>query len=156
MIFFTVGDYQNLETEYHLTWQVCIILLLLKNDFAYWKWELVSSYSKCLLFNIILQEGWTPWEMLLWPVGWFTALTPITPGQQPSTMHTTPRLDVHGTPTFSSPISSATIPWWPTTPEKKCCTPGTTGVWSLIPSHLRKIRLITGSADDGFENNLIF
>ena len=27
---------------------------------------------------------------------------------------------------FSSPISTATTPWWTTTPVKECCTPGTT------------------------------
>ena len=39
-----------------------------------------------------------------------------------------------GTPKFSSPISMATTPWWTTTPEKKCSMPGTTRIWSLIPS----------------------
>ena len=62
---------------------------------------------------------------------------------QPSTLHTTPRLENGGTLIFSSPVSSATTPWWPTTPEKECCTPGTTGVWSLIPSCLRNTRLTT-------------
>ena len=47
-----------------------------------------------------------------------------------------------GTPTFSSPISTATTPWWTTTPDKKCSTPGTTGIWSLIPSPLTKIRFV--------------
>ena len=37
---------------------------------------------------------------------------------------------------FSSPISTATTPWWTTTPVKECCTPGTTSVWSLILSRL--------------------
>ena len=80
--------------------------------------------------------------MHLWPVEWFTVSTAIIQSPRPSTLLTTPRLENNGTPTFSSPISSATIPWWPTTPEKECCTPGTTGVWSLIPSRLRKVRLI--------------
>ena len=80
--------------------------------------------------------------MRLWPVEWFTVSTAIIQSPQPSTLLTTPRLDVHGTPTFSSPISTATTPWWTTTPEKECCTPGTTGVWSLIPSNLRNIKLI--------------
>ena len=35
---------------------------------------------------------------------------------------------------FSSPISTATTPWWTTTPVKERCTPGTTSVWSLILS----------------------
>ena len=60
---------------------------------------------------------------------WFTVTTAITQSPQPSTLLSIPRLDVHGTPTFSSPISTATTPWWTTTPEKECCTPGTTGVW---------------------------
>ena len=60
---------------------------------------------------------------------WFTVTTAITQSPQPSTLLSIPRLGVHGTQTFSSPISTATTPWWTTTPEKECCTPGTTGVW---------------------------
>ena len=46
------------------------------------------------------------------------------------------KLGVHGTPTFSSPISTATTLWWTTAPVKECCTPGTTSVWSVILSLL--------------------
>ena len=56
--------------------------------------------------------------MRLWPVEWFTVSTAITQSPQPSTLLMTPRLDVHGTPTFSSPISTATTPWWTTTQRK--------------------------------------
>ena len=74
-------------------------------------------------------------------------------GPRPSTLLTTPRLEDNGTPIFSSPISSVAPPWWPTTPEKKCCTPGLPGVWSLIPFRLRSVRLITSSAGVGLEKN---
>lgn len=62
---------------------------------------------------------------------------------QPSNLHTTTRLENGGTPIFSSLISTVTTPWLPTTPEKEYYTPGTTGVWSLIPSCLRSTRLTT-------------
>ena len=120
-------------------------------------WKLAHSqllsYSE-FPFNVILQKLWAPWEMHLWPVGWSTVLTPIVE-KQPSTLHTTPRLENSGTPTFSSPISTTTTPWWPTTPMKECCTPGTTIVWSLILSLLRNTRLITWSSGVGLENTLI-
>ena len=74
--------------------------------------------------------------MHLWPVVWSTVSTAIMEGPQPSTLLTTSKLGVHGTPTFSSPISTATTPWWTTTPMKECCTLGTTSVWSLILSLL--------------------
>ena len=95
----------------------------------------VSGHKRVLLsfsefpFNVILQKLWVQWEMRLWPVAWSIVLTPIAQGSQPSTLLTTPRLENNGTPIFSSPISSGSTPWWTTTPEKECCTPGITGVW---------------------------
>ena len=77
--------------------------------------------------------------MHLWPVVWSTVSTAIMQGPQPSTLLTTSKLGVHGTPTFSSPISTAITPWWTTTPEKECCTLGTISVWSLILSLLNHI-----------------
>ena len=121
----------------------------------------VSGHIRVLLyysefpFNVLLQKLWAQWEMHLWPVEWFTVSTAMIQSPRPSTLLTTPRLEGNGIPTFSSPISSATTPWWPTTPEKKCCTPGTASVWSLIPSRLRNVRLITWSAGDRLEKMLI-
>ena len=63
-------------------------------------------------FFVIFQSSriWGQWEMRLWPVEWFTVSTAITQSPQPSTLLSIPRLDVHGTSTFSSPISTATTP----------------------------------------------
>jgi len=49
----------------------------------------------------------------------------------------TPKQENNGTPTYTSQTSTATTPWWITTPEKKYCTLGTTGVKSLTPLLLR-------------------
>ena len=87
--------------------------------------------------------------MLLSPVEWSMLSKSTTPGPLPSTLLTTPKLERSGIPTYRSPISTATTSWWPTTPERKCCTLGITGVKSPIPSLLRNIRFITWSADDG-------
>ena len=82
--------------------------------------------------------------MGLWPVKWFIVLTAIE-----SKVHITinfaydTKTEKWWNPIFSSPVSSATTPWWPTTTEKEYSTPGTTGVWSLIPSCLRNTRLTT-------------
>ena len=40
-------------------------------------------------------------------------------------------------------------------PRERCCTPGTTIVWSLIQSLLRNTKLITWSSGVGLENTLI-
>ena len=92
--------------------------------------------------SILLQKRWALWETRLQPVAWFIVSTAIVQSPQPSTLRTTPRLGNSGTRTFSSPISTATTPWQTTTPEKECCTPGTTRIWSLIASPLTKIRFV--------------
>ena len=95
------------------------------------------------------QKGWTTWEMLLSHVEWSTLLTVTAAGPLPSTLLTTPKLEGNGIPTYSSPISTPTTPWWPTTPVRKCCTLGIAGIKSPIPSRLRNIRFITWSASNG-------
>ena len=92
--------------------------IILANVVYYWTRSFIM-FTFHLFF--LFQRIWGQWEMRLWPVEWFTVSTAITQSPQPSTLLSIPRLDVHGTPTFSSPISAATTPWWTTTPEKECC-----------------------------------
>ena len=107
--------------------------------------------SKCTYFFAFAQNQWARWAMLLLSVELSTASTPITADPLPSTLLTTQRHQHSGIPTYSSQTNTATTPWWITTPEKKCCTLGTTGVKSPTLS-LSRTKLQVNRASDVHQN----
>ena len=112
-----------------------VIILLADTACSKYTESNLNQYYLSFLFG---QNRWDRWAMLLWPVEWSTVSTSIAPIPLPSTLLTTPRQKNSGTPTYSSQTSTATTPWWTTTPEKEYCTLGTTGVKSLTLLPLNK------------------
>ena len=105
------------------------------------KW-ILSILHLILTLLFPAQRGCPIWEMLLWPVEWFTVSTNTAAKPLPSILLMTPRQGNSGFPTYSSQTSMVTTPWWTTTPGKECCTLGTTNVLLLTLSPLRNSKLV--------------